>query len=61
MSKRKDSKIAEEEAEILALYSEALLSGKKLSINEYIKNFKGDKKELTELLNLINLLHGTFK
>ncbi|MCK4326629.1 hypothetical protein KAW55_07735 [bacterium] len=61
MSKRKDSKIAEEEAEILALYSEALLSGKKLSIDEYIKNFKGDKKELTELLNLINLLHGTFK
>ena len=61
MSKHKDSKHAKEEAKILALYSEALLSGKKLSIDEYIKDFKGDKKELTELLNLINFLHGTFK
>lgn len=61
MPKRKDSKNAKDEARILALYSEALLSGKKPSIDEYIKNFKGNKKELAELLNLTNLLHEGFK
>ena len=61
MSKHKDSKYAKDEAKILALYSEALSSGKNPSIDEYIKNFKGDKKELTELVNLINLLHGALK
>jgi len=61
MSKQKDSKNAKEEAKILALYSEALSSGKKPSVDEYIKDFKGDKKRLTELLNLVNLLHKVFK
>ena len=61
MQKRKDSKNAKDEARILTLYSEAVLSGKKPSIDEYIKDFKGNKKELAELLNLINLLHESFE
>ena len=61
MPKREDSKIVRDEEKILASYSDALASGEKPSIDEYIKDFKGDKKELIELLNLIDLLDGAFK
>ena len=61
MPERKDSKNVRDEERILALYSEALLSGKTLSIDEYIKDFKGNKESLAELLRLAKLLHETFK
>ena len=61
MPKRKNSKFARDEEKILAAYSDALASGKKPSIDEYIKDFKGNKKELIELLNLIDLLDDAFK
>ena len=61
MPERKDSKNVRDEERILALYSEALLSGKTPSIDEYIKDFKGNKKSLAELLSLAKLLHETFK
>lgn len=61
MPKRKNSKFARDEERILASYSDALASGKKPSIDKYIKDFKGNKKELIELLNLINLLDEAFK
>lgn len=61
MPERKDSKNVRDEERILALYSEALLSGKTPSIDEYVKDFKGNKESLAELLSLIKLLHETFK
>lgn len=61
MPEQKDSKNVRDEERILALYSEALLSGKTPSIDEYIKDFKGNKKSLAESLSLVKLLHEAFK
>ena len=61
MPERKDSKNVRDEERILALYSQALLSGKTPSIDEYIKDFKGNKESLAELLSLVKLLHEAFK